>query len=87
MKHYWHSSGTFAVVCLMTGKTVTTYSVSHNEIINPNATNATSDHPEEYLYTPIQVATAVTLMVGIYQVIFWRLLIHLITVNNYVLFP
>nr|XP_034179189.1 prestin isoform X3 [Osmia lignaria] len=71
MKHYWHSSGTFAVVCLMTGKTVTTYSVSHNEIINPNATNATSDHPEEYLYTPIQVATAVTLMVGIYQIVMY----------------
>ncbi|XP_076547004.1 prestin isoform X2 [Osmia lignaria lignaria] len=65
------SMGTFAVVCLMTGKTVTTYSVSHNEIINPNATNATSDHPEEYLYTPIQVATAVTLMVGIYQIVMY----------------
>lgn len=75
MKHYWHSSGTFAVVCLMTGKTVTSYSISHNEITTSNVTAALSNLPGEYLYTPIQVATAVTLMVGIFQVIFYRFIL------------
>ncbi|XP_003699670.1 prestin isoform X1 [Megachile rotundata] len=65
------SMGTFAVVCLMTGKSVMTFSIPQNEIISPNTTNAISNHPEEYLYTPLQVATAVTLMVGIYQIIMY----------------
>ncbi|XP_076758786.1 prestin isoform X1 [Xylocopa sonorina] len=65
------SMGTFAVVCLMTGKTVTTYSISNNDISNPNATIALSSLPEVYTYTPMQVATAVTLVVGIYQIIMY----------------
>ncbi|XP_061941531.1 solute carrier family 26 member 6 isoform X2 [Apis cerana] len=65
------SMGTFAVVCLMTGKTVTTYSISHNEITTSNVTTTLPDLPGEYLYTPIQVATAVTLMVGIFQIIMY----------------
>ena len=68
MKHYWHSSGTFAVVCLMTGKTVASYSVSHIDITNSNTTTTLSNLSGEYYYTPMQVATAVTLMVGIIQV-------------------
>lgn len=63
----WHSSGTFAVVCLMTGKTVASYSTLHYE--SPNATTTLPNQPGEQLYTPLQVATAVTFMVGIYQVI------------------
>ncbi|XP_076677233.1 prestin isoform X2 [Andrena cerasifolii] len=67
------SMGTFAVVCLMTGKTVMTYSLPHIGIMNPNATNVLSDHLGEHLYTytPMQVATAVTLMVGIYQIVMY----------------
>ncbi|OAD59199.1 Prestin [Eufriesea mexicana] len=65
------SMGTFAVVCLMTGKTVASYSVPHNEIASPNATTTLSNLPMEYLYTPMQVATAVTLMVGIFQIIMY----------------
>ncbi|XP_017889897.1 solute carrier family 26 member 10-like isoform X2 [Ceratina calcarata] len=67
------SMGTFAVVCLMTGKTVATYSVSHDEFAN--ATSALSDLPKEYFYTPMQVATAVTLVVGMYQIVMY--LFHL----------
>ncbi|XP_076758787.1 prestin isoform X2 [Xylocopa sonorina] len=55
----------------MTGKTVTTYSISNNDISNPNATIALSSLPEVYTYTPMQVATAVTLVVGIYQIIMY----------------
>lgn len=68
------SMGTFAVVCLMTGKTVATYSVSHDEFAT-NATSALSDLPKEYFYTPMQVATAVTLVVGMYQIVMY--LFHL----------
>lgn len=70
MKHSWHSSGTFAVVCLMTGKVVTLYSNSHMEYTFTNGSDAVSQNPEDvtYVYTPMQVATAVTLMVGIFQV-------------------
>lgn len=81
MNHYWHSSGTFAVVCLMTGKTVASYSVSHNDITNPNATTTLPNLPGEYSYTPMQVATAVTLMVGIFQVIFCRFILYLATMK------
>ncbi|XP_076481301.1 prestin isoform X3 [Bombus vancouverensis nearcticus] len=65
------SMGTFAVVCLMTGKTVASYSVSHNDITNPNATTTLPNLLGEYSYTPMQVATAVTLMVGIFQIIMY----------------
>ncbi|XP_078052964.1 prestin isoform X2 [Augochlora pura] len=72
MKHYWHPSGTFAVVCLMTGKTVMTYS-KPLDTISGNSTELMPTHPGElsYAFTPMQVATAVTLMVGIYQIIMY----------------
>lgn len=72
MKHSWHPSGTFAVVCLMTGKVVTSYSnplTGHTS--SANLSDAFTQNVEDvmyYTYTPMQVATAVTLMVGIYQV-------------------
>lgn len=63
--------GTFAVVCLMTGKAVTAYSTPTEAVINQNLTDNLTipmlEHPTA-LYTPIQVATAVTFVVGIYQV-------------------
>ncbi|XP_054007384.1 solute carrier family 26 member 6-like isoform X1 [Hylaeus anthracinus] len=68
------SIGTFAVVCLMTGKTVMTYSIPHyDESTTPNATDIMFNHTKEhlYMYTPMQVATAVTFMVGIYQIIMY----------------
>ncbi|KAK9297693.1 hypothetical protein QLX08_008736 [Tetragonisca angustula] len=65
------SMGTFAVVCLMTGKTVASYSVSHIDITNSNTTTTLSNLSGEYYYTPMQVATAVTLMVGIIQIIMY----------------
>ncbi|EZA51917.1 Prestin [Ooceraea biroi] len=67
------SIGTFAVVCLMTGKVVTSYSNSHMEEISTNASQADFQSFENvaYTYTPIQVAVAVTLMVGIFQIIMY----------------
>ncbi|XP_047349970.1 solute carrier family 26 member 10-like [Vespa velutina] len=66
-----NSMGTFAVVCMMTGKVVTTYSSSENlsnnstKIYEENITMTTgiiNNH-----YTPIQVATVVTFVVGLTQ--------------------
>jgi solute carrier family 26, other len=62
------SMGTFAVISLMTSKIVATYS-------DPNhgqpALNLTAIESEigGYTYTPFQVATAVTMMTGFYQLI------------------
>ncbi|KAG7190053.1 hypothetical protein KM043_006199 [Ampulex compressa] len=66
------SMGTFAVVCLMTGKTVATYSTPLSEY-SLNSTNIASEYSKgsATLYTPMQVATAVTLMVGILQIIMY----------------
>lgn len=58
--------GTFAVVCLMTGKAVTSYSAPLND--HQNVTTFSQMNKEYYSYTPIQVATAVTLSVGLFQV-------------------
>lgn len=70
IKHFWNSSGTFAVVCLMTGKIVTSHSNPLVEHASANISDNASLNLENitHTYTPIQVATAVTLMVGIYQV-------------------
>ncbi|XP_012284299.1 solute carrier family 26 member 6 [Orussus abietinus] len=65
------SMGTFALVCLMTGKVVTAYATPQGKIHDlTNGTNSAIDtNTGEYMevYTAIQVATAVTLLVGIYQ--------------------
>jgi hypothetical protein len=53
-------AGTFAVVCLMTGKSVTAYS---SELAEGNITTT-----ETTRYLPMEVATALAFMVGIYQV-------------------
>lgn len=60
------AAGTFAIVCLMTGKAVTAYStIQHDDIPLNNITDNITLSP---VYTPMQVATAVTLTVGIMQV-------------------
>lgn len=65
------SIGTFAIVCLMTGQVVATYS-------SPTTLNGPvniTDNVEQVLsapdktYTPIEVATAVTFVVAVMQVI------------------
>jgi solute carrier family 26 protein len=58
-----NSMGTFAVVCLMTGKLVTTHSSQQAE---GNITSTETTH-----YLPMEVATAVTFMVGIYQLLMY----------------
>lgn len=54
----------------MTGKVVTFYSSPHAEHTFTNTSDVVSQNLEDvaYVYTPMQVATAVTLMVGIFQV-------------------
>jgi hypothetical protein len=68
--------GTFAVVCMMASKSVLTYSVSKPQssqfenftllnntdlVVIPASNNSTG-------YTPVQVATAVCFVVGLWQV-------------------
>lgn len=76
IKHSWHSSGTFAVVCLMTGKVVTSYSTPLVESTSANVTGAVPLQDFTYGYSPMQVATAVTLMVGIFQVNMYHFIGH-----------
>lgn len=66
------SMGTFAVVSLMTSKIVATYSDPNygnsplnNTIADGNEINSTSTHH----YTAFQVATAVSMVTGFYQLI------------------
>lgn len=67
------SMGTFAVVSLMTSKIVATYSdPNHEGPLLPPGHNLTSPEAElenVYSYTPFQVATAVTMMSGFYQLL------------------
>ena len=56
--------GSFAVVCLMTGKIVLEYSTPKYELNNvPSNTTESIE-----TYSPLQVATAVSFTVGIFQV-------------------
>ncbi|KAJ8683173.1 hypothetical protein QAD02_018965 [Eretmocerus hayati] len=65
------SMGTFAVVCLMTGKAVSSYATPI-DISTINSTNTGSQITTSTdVYTPTQVATAVTFMVGIIQLIMY----------------
>ncbi|KAK4878201.1 hypothetical protein RN001_010707 [Aquatica leii] len=58
------SIGTFAIVCLMTGKTVLEYSSDEGTAVN---------------YTPIQVATTVTFTVSVIQMIMYLFRLGIIT--------
>ncbi|XP_054280791.1 prestin-like isoform X2 [Macrosteles quadrilineatus] len=57
------SMGTFAIVCMMAGKPVMKYSTS------PDHPVATDTDLSEQSYTPLEVATIVCLVVGIWQVV------------------
>ena len=65
------SMGTFAVISIMTSKIVATYSDPNYG--NPSALNSTMNVVEglgeTYTYTPFQVATAVSMVCGIYHLI------------------
>lgn len=66
------SMGTFAVVSLMTSKIVATYSDPNHGMPLVNMTGAEGEIEVEvamYPYTPFQVATAVTMMTGFYQLV------------------
>ncbi|XP_024945220.1 solute carrier family 26 member 6 isoform X6 [Cephus cinctus] len=64
------SMGTFAVVCLMTGKTVSSYATPSDILVKMNETASIMGYQSSEplpIYTPMQVATAVTFMVGTFQ--------------------
>ncbi|XP_070515554.1 prestin isoform X2 [Cardiocondyla obscurior] len=75
------SIGTFAVVCLMTGKVVTFYSNPHVDHTFVNISDAALQDIKNVapVYTPMQVATAVTLMVGILQIIMYTFRLGIVT--------
>lgn len=60
------SMGTFAVICMMTGKSVAMYSHPF-ETASKNSTEAIEI--TERIYSPIEVATVVCFIVGIWQVV------------------
>jgi hypothetical protein len=70
--------GTFAVVCMMASKSVLTYSVSEPPVSLSQFTNLTELNSTDIVtvpaskssteYTPVQVATAVCFVVGLWQV-------------------
>lgn len=66
------SMGTFAVISLMTSKIVATYSDPNHGMSTDPALNLTATASEVegvYTYTPFQVATAVTMVTGFYQLV------------------
>ncbi|XP_046682653.1 sulfate transporter-like isoform X2 [Homalodisca vitripennis] len=63
------SMGTFAVVCMMASKPVLRYSTPSAVLLSNSTSSETFSDSPLPLYTPIQVATVVCLVVGIWQVI------------------
>ncbi|XP_003707668.2 prestin isoform X2 [Megachile rotundata] len=61
-----NSMGTFALVCMMTGKVVTTYSTP-SQIQNINNATEYNESTTNYQYSPIEVATAVTFTVAMIE--------------------
>ncbi|XP_043475085.1 solute carrier family 26 member 10-like isoform X1 [Leptopilina heterotoma] len=64
-----NSMGTFAVICMMTGKVVLNHATfppdtNNSTIVNNNTSNL---NPENIQYTPTEVAAAVTFMVALMQ--------------------
>ncbi|KAG8316925.1 hypothetical protein J6590_037270 [Homalodisca vitripennis] len=62
-------SSTFAVVCMMASKPVLRYSTPSAVLLSNSTSSETFSDSPLPLYTPIQVATVVCLVVGIWQVI------------------
>lgn len=71
------SMGSFSVICLMTGKVVNAYSTTDRvgggvvDYSSPSISSTGSDALAQQRYTPIEVATAVTLMVGLVQILMY----------------
>jgi solute carrier family 26 protein len=64
------SMGTFAIISIMTSKIVATYSDPNYGSTNLNATmDENADNLPIYPYSPFQVATAVSMVCGFYQLI------------------
>ncbi|XP_011160302.2 solute carrier family 26 member 10 isoform X2 [Solenopsis invicta] len=62
-----NSMGTFALVCMMTGKVVTTYSSTAVSTNNTSAENGTLISDVSHQYSPVEVATVVTFTVAVIQ--------------------
>ncbi|KAL6440663.1 hypothetical protein ACFW04_003265 [Cataglyphis niger] len=62
-----NSMGTFALVCMMTGKVVTTYSTSAISVNSTSVENGTLISDVSHQYSPVEVATTVTFMVAVIQ--------------------
>nr|XP_022906818.1 solute carrier family 26 member 6-like [Onthophagus taurus] len=73
-----NSLGTFAVVCLMTGKVVLEHSNSTN-CLTKNSTEIFNLTTPNNCYSPIQVATAVTFMTAIFQLMMYALRLGVIS--------
>ncbi|KAJ3640581.1 hypothetical protein Zmor_027137 [Zophobas morio] len=78
-----NSMGTFAVVCLMTGKAVLEHS-DPSFLTKSAKVNATSENPAIQsvgdLYSPVEVATAVTFTVALFQLAMYVLRLGIISV-------
>ncbi|XP_011695712.1 PREDICTED: solute carrier family 26 member 10-like isoform X4 [Wasmannia auropunctata] len=62
-----NSMGTFALVCMMTGKVVTTYSSPAVSTNNTSVENGTLISDVSHQYSPVEVATVVTFTVAVIQ--------------------
>lgn len=76
---FFFLAGTFAIVCLMTGKVVTEH--SSIEILQNGTTITTSQSsdPTERLYTNVEVATSVTFAVAAIQVAMYLLRLGIVS--------
>ncbi|CAL4108342.1 unnamed protein product [Meganyctiphanes norvegica] len=81
------SMGTFAVVCLMTGKVVNELATfedttNSDNLMNLNNTNSSSASEDVTFtgYTPVQVATTVAFMCGIWQIVLGMLQLGVLSV-------
>lgn len=62
-----NSMGTFALICMMTGKVVTTYSTSAISANSTSTENGTFISDTSHQYSPVEIATAVTFTVAVIQ--------------------
>lgn len=62
-------SGTFAIVCLMTGKVVSQYATV--EIMQNGTYSSIESRADEPQYTNVQVATTVTFAVGMFELVMY----------------
>ncbi|XP_029035224.1 prestin-like isoform X1 [Osmia bicornis bicornis] len=67
-----NSMGTFALVCMMTGKVVATYSTPEELQTNNNATD-NQELSRNNQYSPVEVATAVTFTVAMIELLMYLL--------------